>query len=203
VLLLRNQRSEPICHNRLCAVPARFPDLALPRAGSFRFGGRCGHFSLPLTNITNARPPWAFSSFPIRPHVSTAPQASARRSGACSRGASARSSTSVEAPINLVFPSRPLHESWAALITTSPWAAPLVEHCLTQDFPGFGSPDYRPQPGITGTAPAGVTTPLPAPGSTAYNKSRPQQPIAAGSEPAQSRSWPILGAHPTSSTRQP
>jgi hypothetical protein len=38
VSLLRNQRSEPICHSRLCAVPARFPDLAPYRAGLFVFG---------------------------------------------------------------------------------------------------------------------------------------------------------------------
>jgi hypothetical protein len=56
----------------------------------------------------------------------------------------------------------PLHESWAALITTSPWTAPLIKPFLTQNFPGLGSPDYRPQPGITGTAPAGVTNRLPA-----------------------------------------
>jgi hypothetical protein len=73
----------------------------------------------------------------------------------------ARSIASIEyfggSPITLAFPSMSLQESWAALITTSPWTAPLVERCLTQDFPGLGSPDYRPQPGITGTAP-GVTT---------------------------------------------
>jgi hypothetical protein len=68
-------------------------------------------------------------------------------------------------PITLAFPSMSLQESWAALITTSPWTAPLVEHCLTQDFPGLGSPDYRPQPGITGTAPAGVPLRFPRPGA--------------------------------------
>jgi hypothetical protein len=35
-----------------------------------------------------------------------------------------------------------LHQSWAALITTSPRTSFLIDHCLTQDFPGFGSSNY-------------------------------------------------------------
>jgi hypothetical protein len=31
-----------------------------------------------------------------------------------------------------------LQESWAALITTSPWTAPSLQLCSTQDFPGVG-----------------------------------------------------------------
>jgi hypothetical protein len=33
--------------------------------------------------------------------------------------------------------SEGVRESWAALITTSPWTAPLIEHCLTQTSPGW------------------------------------------------------------------
>jgi hypothetical protein len=36
-LLLRNQRSEPICHSRFCAVPAHFPRLGPAPCGAFCF----------------------------------------------------------------------------------------------------------------------------------------------------------------------
>jgi hypothetical protein len=81
------------------------------------------------------------------------------------KGPSPRSSTSAEAPSS--SRSRRCHRKKVGQLSSQHRHGRRLNRALLDPrLPGLGCSDYRPQPGITGTAPAGVTTRLLAPGSS-------------------------------------